>query len=704
MALIGKIRNNSWLLVVLIGLALAAFVIMDMTSGGNGAVANQFELGEVNGEQIDWNEFQNMERTLYANSSGNIYARRDFLWNYFVNRAIIREEAEELGLAVGSDELMELQFGVRLSPVIRQRFSNPQTNQVDRQQLNQLRSAIQQNQLPIEQKRFWQVQEQEVINNRLQNKLATLVGKGMYTPTWLAEAQSELQSKQATFAYVKVPFSEISDSEVSPSDEDLQRFLDENKVLFTNDQETRVAEYTVLNVYPTPTDSAELFEKVKTAAAEFATAENDSLFVEFNDGVISGLYSTVDEVDPVIADTLPSIPTGAVYGPYESQGAYRAVKVIDKTIIPDSVQARHIFRQVDPQNPNSFAAQKALLDSLKNLVASGQASFDSLAMTNGMDGTASNGGDLGYFTKNAMLPTFEMQTFYEMEVGELKVFASQAGLHLVEVLDKKYINNEEGYKLAFISENIVPSETTQNRLYENALTLASDNRSLESLTDAVNGIANLQLYTTAPLQENDFQVQEITSPDASRSLVRYVFQEDVNVGDVSPDVFVVEEPQLFYNKQYIIAGLKSIIPSGTPKLEDVRTVIYPEVLKEKKAMLLKERLTGQSLQAAAGQFDAVVDTARNISLNSTFAQGLGSEPSVIAALQDVAVGQSAGPIVGDNGVYMIQMVDKVDLPMMNNIAQIRQQANFRNTQQIQTKLMTALKANAKIQDERSRFY
>jgi len=286
----------------------------------------------------------------------------------------------------------------------------------------------------------------------------------------------------------------------------------------------------------------------------------------------------------------------------------------------------------------------------------------------------------------------------------LKVFASQAGLHLVEVLDKKYINNEEGYKLAFISENIVPSETTQNRLYENALTLASDNRSLESLTDAVNGIANLQLYTTAPLQENDFQVQEITSPDASRSLVRYVFQEDVNVGDVSPDVFVVEEPQLFYNKQYIIAGLKSIIPSGTPKLEDVRTVIYPEVLKEKKAMLLKERLTGQSLQAAAGQFDAVVDTARNISLNSTFAQGLGSEPSVIAALQDVAVGQSAGPIVGDNGVYMIQMVDKVDLPMMNNIAQIRQQANFRNTQQIQTKLMTALKANAKIQDERSRFY
>ena len=704
MALIGKIRNNSWLLVVLIGLALAAFVIMDMTSGGNGAVANQFEVGEVNGEQIDWNEFQNMERTLYANATSDIYARRDFLWNYFVNRAIIQEEAEELGLAVGTDELMELQFGARLSPVIRQRFSNPQTQQVDRQQLNQLRTAIQQNQLPIEQKRFWQVQEQEIINNRLQSKLSTLVGKGMYTPTWLAEEQSELQRQQATFSFVKVPFSEIADSEVTPSEEDYQNFLEENTNRFTNDQETRVAEYTVIDVYPTPTDSTELYEKVKSSAAEFATAENDSLFVEFNDGMISGLYNLPSEIDPVIADTILEIPTGSVYGPYESNGAYRAVKVLDKQILPDSVKARHIFRQVDPQNPNSVSNEKTLLDSLKLLVETGRASFDSLAISNGMDGTAAKGGDLGYFARNSMLPTFELQTYYEMEVGELKVFASQAGLHLVEVLDKKYTSNEEGVKLAFISENIVPSESTQNRLYENALTIASENRTLEELNETVEGIANIQMYTTAPLKENDYQVQNISSPEASRSLVRYIYQDDVNVGNVSPDIFVVEEPQLFYNKQYIIAGLKSIIPSGSPKLEDVRTVIYPEVLKKKKAMALKDQLTGQSLESASSRFDVPTDTARNISLNSVFAQGLGSEPAVIAALQDIAVGQTAGPIVGDNGVYMIQMVDKVDLPMMNNIAQIRQQANFKNTQQIQARLMTALKANADVNDQRSRFY
>lgn len=705
MALIGKIRNNMWLLVILIGLALAAFVIMDMTSGsGSGVSSDQFEMGEVNGTTIDWNDFRKMEQALYSNNSTDIYNRRDYLWNYYVNDAIVRAEAEALGLAVGRDELMELQFGTNLSPVIRQRFSNPQTGQVDRQQLNQLRTAIQQNQLRLEQKRFWQIQEREIISNRLQTKLSAIVTKGMYTPSWMAEQQAELQNTLVDFTYVKVPFAEIVDSDVDLKEEDYQNYLDEHKALYENEEQTRVAEYAVMEVRPTSEDSAQLRDEISELVSDFESSENDSLFVDINDGMITPTYQVQSEVDAAVSDTVFEMPIGSAYGPYKFEGAYKAVKLLDRKVIPDSAEARHIFRQVDPNTPNSYADQKSLLDSLKQLIEGGQASFDSLAMTNGMDASAREGGDLGYFGRKAMLPSFESEVFYTMEVGELKVIETNAGLHLVEVTDKKYIEDQEGVKLAYITRPIIPSEETQNRLYEEALTIASENRTLEKLNAAVQEQPNLQINTTKPLKRNDYQIEGITSPEASRSLVRYLYQSDVSVGDVSPDVFIVEADELFYNKQYIIAGLKNIIPEGMPKLEDVRAVIAPEVMKKKKGQLLKDNMMEMTLSSAADKYSVNVDSATNISLNSTFVTGLGNEPKVIAAIQDINEGSTGGPVIGNNGVYLIEVLSKTQSAATASIPQIRQQTGQKARQGALTKLMDALRSESEIVDKRYRFY
>src|SRR5210317_1598372 len=104
MALITKIRRNLWLVLILLGLALAAFILMDMTSSQNLGGGAQFDVGEVDGETISWNEFQNAENILYQGSSGNVYSRRDALWNYMVRESIIQQEAERVGLAVTEDE------------------------------------------------------------------------------------------------------------------------------------------------------------------------------------------------------------------------------------------------------------------------------------------------------------------------------------------------------------------------------------------------------------------------------------------------------------------------------------------------------------------------------------------------------------------------------------------------------------------------
>ncbi len=99
MALIGKIRNNSWLLIVMIGLGLGGFIIMDMFNSQRGILGggNQYSMGTVDGTEIDYNDFNRTEQVLYGNQGGEIYSRRDYLWNYFVEKGLIDQTANELG-------------------------------------------------------------------------------------------------------------------------------------------------------------------------------------------------------------------------------------------------------------------------------------------------------------------------------------------------------------------------------------------------------------------------------------------------------------------------------------------------------------------------------------------------------------------------------------------------------------------------------
>lgn len=146
MALIGEIRKNSWLLVVTIGLALAAFIMMDMFSGDKSVFGGgQTTVGSIAGESVDWRDFNRVEQALYGNSGGDVFSRRNSLWNYFVEEKIVQKEADQFGLGVSRDELMDLQFSTdnrRISPVIYQRFSDPNTRQIDRARLGSFQQAI----------------------------------------------------------------------------------------------------------------------------------------------------------------------------------------------------------------------------------------------------------------------------------------------------------------------------------------------------------------------------------------------------------------------------------------------------------------------------------------------------------------------------------------------------------------------------------
>lgn len=703
MALIGKIRKNSWLLVVVIGLALAAFVIMDMTGqsgpmGGSGLPT----LVEVNGEEVDWLEFQNAERILYTGSSADVFSRRNNLYNYFVDRAIITEEAEANGLQVPVDELMDLQFGNNLSQLIQTRFGNPQTGQVDRTQLNSIRQQIDQGQMTPQLRELWSYQEKEVINERLTNKLTNMVSKGFYTPTWMVENTNTDQTTRTDFTYVRVGYENVPDSEITVTDGDLQDYLKQHQGEYSNDDETRTSKYIAFKVDPTAKDSAELYTNMESLIEEFKVTQNDTLFIETNYGTVDFAYIKRPVVSPLIADSVFSLPVGSVVGPYQEANAYKAVKVLGRRVVADSVHARHILRSA--QTLEQYQAAQKTADSLRTLLESGEANFDSLAAQFSQGPTATSGGDLGNIGLGGFVKPFNDLVFFEAELNKPYTVITEFGVHVVEVLDRTYDTREEGVQLAYLNSPIIPSEETQDSIYDNVLEFVGTNRTIDAMESAAAGDPNVAVQVTTPVLKNDYTLNTLGSGQTSRDIIRWMYEPSSETGDVSPEVYIYQDQNLYFNSQYVVAGLSNIIPEGDADLESVRPTIEGLVKNQKKAAILLNELQDKAdLDQVATNYDTKVDTAKGVNFLTDFIANLGEEPAVAAAATSAPLNEVSAPIEGVRGIYLIQPFNRTE-PTPANIASQRQSYTNQIASQAKAGMMNSLRDKANIKDLRYTFY
>ena len=530
MALIGTIRKNSWILIGLMALALGGFILMDIVSNvqryGQGD-ANT--IGNVNGKDIGYRDFSEYEKLVYSNSRSNSYQVREQIWSYFVENELVRKEADAIGLGVGKEELMDLQFGDNLSMIIQQRFGGA-TGQVDRQQLAQIRQAIEQNQLPsAEFAQYWAVQENEVIKDRLENKIVNLAIKSVYIPSWQAEMSYREANEKIDYLQVRVPYEKVKDEEVKLEDSDYSAYLKQNPKVHDLTEEARVVDYLAFDVRPTASDSAAARTAVEKLVEGLRTAKNDSAFVTINNGVYDQTYKAKSALPPGIADTLLGRAIGSVAGPYLAGGVWTIAKILDRKVLPDSVKARHILIQ------GNTPASKKTVDSLLALLNSGQARFDSLAARYSSDrSNNAKGGDLGWFANGMMVPEFNAVCFNKAEQGKFYTVATQFGWHLIEVTGKKFIKNETSVKAVYLSQAIEPSKETQQAVRDKALALIQQGKTLAEITAKAQ--EQTMAFQTSPLlKANDYTLGVLGASDEVRNIVQWAFNEKTKVGNVSKD-------------------------------------------------------------------------------------------------------------------------------------------------------------------------
>lgn len=702
MALISEIRKKSWLLILFVALGLGGFIVMDMVSAGSKASGNEYTMGAVNGKKIDWNDFQRTERILYPNSTDDVYGQRNYVWNYMVEEQLINEEAEALGLNIGDEEMEDLQFGTRLSPIIQRNFRDPNTGQTDRQNLEQIKANLGTGKLQPQLEEYWAFQKGEIRKDRLQRKLIGIVKKGIYTPTWLAQLLQNEQGATMDVKYVAIPLDKIEDSELKLTDDDYKKYMKENEGVLKRKEEFRTVDFVVFNVVPTNEDTALVRDAITTRIAPFRETTNDSLFVENNFGVIDAVYFKKDDLSPAIADTIFDLPVGSVYGPYIDGVEFRVVKVLDKKIIADSVRARHIL--VQAKTESEAAAAYKTIDSVKTLIETGIGRFDSLAMRISQDGSRDKGGDLGFSAAGRMVKPFNDALFYDAEPGQLKVVTTQFGVHLIEVTDRKYIDNEQGIKLAFLAEPIIPSEETQSIIYDDALEFSGNNRTLEALKKAVAEKPELSVETVQGLTANGYQFSNLGSGGTSRDIIRWAFDPSTKAGTVAPEVYMYDEPTLFYTTRYIVAALKTVINPGISTLTEVKENFADQVKSEKKAELLAAKITSKDLNAIASQFGVEVDTISNLNFNMSYLPALGNETSLIGRVSKMQNGEVSAPILGKTGVYVVEIISRNEASPSSDISAFRQQISMTARGSVDSRLMEAVKSSAKLKDNRYTFY
>lgn len=704
MALISKIRKHSWIIVASLALALIGFLIMDVVTNNTFGNNTRYTVGKVNGTSIDYNDFSRTEQILYSNSTSDPYSRRTYLWNFFVEKVLVEKAADQLGIGISPTEMEDLQFGNNLSPIIAQRFINPNTNQVDREQLNQIKQGLDANSLRADLVAYWNEQKNEIIKERLQAKFTSLVSKAVYSPSWMAEQKSTETSELIDFQYVKLPFDLAKDS-VSISDREIEQYIQKHEATYKYPEESRFLEYVNFPVIPTAEDSLAIYNELNGLVDSFRTAKDDSMFVSINEGTLDAAYFTKAQIVPEHADQLYSQTKGAVVGPYIDNGSYKVAKIVNRKLIPDSVKVRHIMRSV--QTPDQMVAAQMTIDSLKKVLEEGKAKFDSLAIRYSQDaGSGFNGGDIGMTAHDAMVKPFNDVIFFVAEKDKYYTVATQFGLHLIQVTQQVYNKGtEDRIRIAYLSRPIIPSQETQDRIEDQVTAINNENRTLADLKKTLATRADLSFENTGGVRQNDASAGTLQSSESTRSMIRWAFDKKTRAGEVSPEIFLYEDAVNFYTNNIIIAGLKSIQPKGIAK---------PDAVREDVSLILSNKKKGEKLIAEIGntadiyslatKYSIPVDSASGVNFSTSFLQQMGNEPRVIAVAFGTGQNATSKPILGNGGVYVVKTIKRIPSLGEADIPFYREQASAVSKNNVVSFLMESLKKNAKIKDNRFTFF
>ncbi|MDR9441507.1 MAG: SurA N-terminal domain-containing protein [Schleiferiaceae bacterium] len=729
MATLERIRKRSGLLLIVIGLAMLAFILTDLFSSGNSMFrSNQTEVGSVNGHAIQYQDFSErvdeVMATLQAQAQNNPQMQTpsrtqaaNRVWNEFLQEELLHRRFQEIGVQVSNEEISE---SIKQNPQIQNQpnFKDQVTGQFSpslfRQYVRNLREQASSDPQARRMYRQWVNFEKNVYEQTLENKYQDMVTKGFYYPTKLAEGLYIRRQVNATARYFGLTYNSIADSAVSYDDGDLRAYYEDHKNAYRSEALRDLA-YVTFRVDPSASDSLAIRKELQTYMQEevvsargqtdtfpaFQNASNDSLFaVGRSDYPVGARYLTTEQMGAPLDTLVPQMDTGEVYGPYVSEGTYTLTKVSDKTTVPDSVKARHILISFQGANQGQSQSQRApkdaqkLADSLFTAFQEDTTGFAQAAQELSDDpGSKVKGGALGWFTRERMVAPFSRFAFLN-ETGDVGLVFSRFGFHVIHIQDQAGSN--DAWRLVNIKRDIEPGEATRDSVYEEATRFASQASGDLPFAE----VAQKGGYNARPVTAVEPSQEQLLGIGSNREIVRWAFEEETKTNDV--ELFSQERTA------YIVATLTAAYEEGYKSLDQVREQVATEVIKEKKAAALQEKLEnaapeGDNIQQWAAGVDKGVES-QNITFATSNLSGYGTEPLPLGAATGLPLNVTSPVLEGDRGVYLMRVARRGDAEGLNNYEAEQQRLATEMENVASQQILSSLKEAARIEDNRVRFY
>ena len=531
MATLNTLRTRGGVIVsIVIGIALLAFLLGDLSSAGNMMNARKMRVGEIDGNKIGYLEYTEqvdyltgIQQTMTgkdALSSEEQMQVQNFAWDNLLNKYVLAPGFEDAGILVSENEQVDMVDGNYISPVITGTFVNPNTGVYDPAMLRNFVSNMDQD--PTGKAgMIWNYMKNQMVKQRLFTKYVGLVSKGIYVTDLEVEQGVNNANSLSNIAYILKEYSQIPDSTVTVPESDVRKYYKEHERMFRQSA-SRDIEYVVFDVLPSQDDYAAVEKTVNEMAAEFAAAENPFQFATLNSQIPPvKRYLTENQLPAPLAGYAFGPDSKQMYGPVLDNDVYTMARVADVKMLPDSIGARHILLPAD---------KKAQADSILTALKGG-ASFAELSEKYSIDPQAKlRGGDLGVFSPDQMVEEFS-QAALDTKQGDFFETTTRFGIHIGQVTSKS--KPVKKVQLAVITDKVEPSEATQQAVYGKVSQfIAAANGSAENFAKAVSD--NALSKRVARIHNTE---RNISGMDNSREIVRWAFnaeQGDVSAGASRP--------------------------------------------------------------------------------------------------------------------------------------------------------------------------
>lgn len=666
MATLQKIRSKGPLLVIVIGLALFAFIAGDAWKVLQPHQGKQ-DVGEVNGEVLSAQDYQKMvdelseviklTNGLNSLTEDQLNNVKDQVWQSYVNNKLIAEQAEKLGLKVTDAEIQSI-IDQGTHPLLMQTpFRNPQTGMFDKDMLKKFLvdyANLNASQMPAQyveyyQKMgaFWQFVEKTLAQSTLAEKYQNLVTKSLISNPVAAEDAFNSRTEQSDLLLAGVPYSSINDSTVQVSDSEIKDRYNEKKEQFKQLVETRDIRYIDVKVVPSDADRKAVEKEVTEYSNQLASTTADfGTFVRSTGSSVN--YSDVPVSKSVfpadVASRLDSTNVNEVYGPYYNQtdDSFNAFKLLAKVSSPDSIQFRQIQVYADTEEKT-----KTLADSIYNALKGG-ADFAAVAKIYGQTGEATwvNAQSWEGSELDADNSKF-INTLLNQPVNELaNLNMGQANL-ILQVINKKSMQTK--YKVAVVKREVEFSKETYNAAYNKFSQFVAQNTTIDSMVKN----AEESGYTLMPRTDLSSAEHYVGGVRSTREALKWIFA--AKPGEVSP-LYECGE-----NDHLMVVALDKIHEAGYRDINSVAEMLRAEIRRDKKAeKIMEEMKKYNSIAQVKGMKDAVSDSVKHVTFSAPayISVTRSSEPVIGAVAAKTAANKVSAPIKGNGGVYMIQVYAK----------------------------------------------